>query len=267
MQSLNQGTYFGQFQRRINLPNLLLTEAEYTYDYVDWHYHEQAYFTYLLAGQLRETDRKQTHQLQTGSLLYHYREEAHCNHKADLYTRGFHLEINQNWFAQFDQNADQTAGSHLIRHPHQHLLFEQIYRESCLMDEDSPLSIDALVLQLMNHMVCPLVSINQPKPRWIKNLQAILHEEMQVLALDDLAKIVGVHPVYLCQEFSRYFGCTMGEYRRKLKLMTALASMRNAQFSLTEIAYESGFTDQSHFCKVFKQYLGYSPLQYRKKFL
>ncbi|MFK7924411.1 MAG: helix-turn-helix transcriptional regulator [Bacteroidia bacterium] len=267
MKSLQHGTYFGDENRQLSLPGLLLTDLVYTHDYVDWHYHEHAYFAYLLAGGLGVTDRKQSHQLQTGGLLYHYSEEAHCNHKPDIYTRSFHLEIHQDWFSRYEQKPLKASGSRLVEHPQQQLLFEQIYRESCLMDEDSRLSIDALALQLMSHMDYPLVSKQHPKPSWIKRLQAILHEETQVLALDELAKIVGVHPVYLCQEASRYLGCTMGKYRRKLKLMRALTAMRNAQSSLTEIAYDNGFTDQSHFCRVFKQYLGYSPLQYRKKFL
>ncbi|MEM6348776.1 MAG: helix-turn-helix transcriptional regulator [Bacteroidota bacterium] len=263
MQALKLGAYFGKSNRRLNLPDLLLTDLVYTHNYVDWHYHEHAYFAYLLTGQLGVTDRKQTHHLETGSLHYHYSEEAHCNHKPDVFTRGFQLEIHQNWFARYDQKPQKEVGSRLIKHPQQHLLFEQIYREFLLYDEEASLSIDALVLQLMGEDSKQIFQ----GPSWRNKLQNILHEETQSLSLEEIAKFLNVHPVYLCQESARVLGCTMGQYRRKLKLSRALTAMRNAQSSLTEIAYNSGFSDQSHFCRTFKQAFGYSPLQYRKKFL
>ncbi|MEL7530394.1 MAG: helix-turn-helix transcriptional regulator [Bacteroidota bacterium] len=267
MQALKLGSYYGESNRQLSLPDLLLTDLVYTHNYVDWHYHEHAYFAYLLKGQLGVTDRKQTHQLETGNLHFHYSEEPHCNHKPDIFTRSFHLEIHQNWFKRYDQKPHKEAGSRLIMHPQQHLLFEQIYRESYLKDADANLSIDALVLQLMSHMATHDTVYQPQSPLWLKRLESILHEETNSLSLGQLAELLDVHPVYLCQESSRVLGCTMGQYRRKLKLTRALTAMRNAQSSLTEVAYMSGFSDQSHFCRVFKQVFGYTPLQYRKKFL
>jgi AraC-like DNA-binding protein len=40
--------------------------------------------------------------------------------------------------------------------------------------------------------------------------------------------------------------------------------MQVNKYSLTEIAYLTGFSDQSHFTRIFKQHTGKSPLTYRK---
>lgn len=39
----------------------------------------------------------------------------------------------------------------------------------------------------------------------------------------------------------------------------------NTGFSITEIAYSSGFNDSNYFGDVFKRIKGVSPLQYRKR--
>ena len=40
--------------------------------------------------------------------------------------------------------------------------------------------------------------------------------------------------------------------------------MKQNQYSLTEIAYLTGFSDQSHFTRIFKQHTGKSPSAYKK---
>ena len=47
----------------------------------------------------------------------------------------------------------------------------------------------------------------------------------------------------------------------------AIQMMKDPKYSLTEIAYLTGFSDQSHFNRIFKNQTGKSPLVYRKAFL
>lgn len=81
--------------------------------------------------------------------------------------------------------------------------------------------------------------------------------------LSDLAMQIGVHPVTISKYFARYFGCTLGEYLRKLRISRSLSLIKNSEDSLTEIALFCGFADQSHFIRVFKHYTGISPKNYR----
>ena len=48
MKHLQTGQFHGQTNRTIALEGITLTDTEYTLDKVDWHYHENAYFTYLM---------------------------------------------------------------------------------------------------------------------------------------------------------------------------------------------------------------------------
>ncbi|WP_407933708.1 helix-turn-helix domain-containing protein [Aquimarina algiphila] len=49
-----------------------------------------------------------------------------------------------------------------------------------------------------------------------------------------------------------------------MKIDRSLDLLKSKQHSLTEIAYICGFSDQSHFTRVFKSISGYLPKEYTK---
>jgi YesN/AraC family two-component response regulator len=57
---------------------------------------------------------------------------------------------------------------------------------------------------------------------------------------------------------------SFGDYIRKHRIEKAKELMANSQYSLTEIAYLTGFSDQSHFTRIFKKHTGKNPSSYRK---
>jgi AraC family transcriptional regulator len=84
------------------------------------------------------------------------------------------------------------------------------------------------------------------------------------LSLQVLSDETGIHPVTISYYFPKYFACTFGAYMRKLKVSHALTLMKAGNTSLTSIAYECGFADQSHFIHTFKNLTGFLPAKYRK---
>jgi AraC-like DNA-binding protein len=69
----------------------------------------------------------------------------------------------------------------------------------------------------------------------------------------------------LSREFSKYFNkLSFGDYIRKQRIEKAIELMQTKKYSLTEIAYLTGFSDQSHFTRIFKKHTGKNPSSYRK---
>ncbi|TGM79505.1 helix-turn-helix domain-containing protein [Leptospira bouyouniensis] len=60
------------------------------------------------------------------------------------------------------------------------------------------------------------------------------------------------------KKFKNSIGTTMKHYSNLLRIHSAISSYSN-QLNLTEIAYNNGFFDQSHFNKEFKLFTGKSP--------
>ncbi|MBL4643276.1 MAG: helix-turn-helix transcriptional regulator, partial [Flavobacteriaceae bacterium] len=60
----------------------------------------------------------------------------------------------------------------------------------------------------------------------------------------------------------KYFGSTLGQYIRQLKLNKAITMMSTNQYSMTEICYKCGFYDQSHFISNFKSIYKTTPTDF-----
>ncbi len=103
-------------------------------------------------------------------------------------------------------------------------------------------------------------------PSWAKELKEIIQDHIDTnLTLKELSKNVDIHPAYLSREFSKYFdNLSFGDYLRKLRIEKAIELLDTGRYSLTEIAYLTGFSDQSHFSRIFKIYTGKNPSAYRK---
>lgn len=105
-------------------------------------------------------------------------------------------------------------------------------------------------------------------PAWAKELKEIIQDQIDTnltLSLKEISQSLNVHPAYLSREFSKYFSdLTFGEYIRKLRIEKATSLMNDSKYSLAEIAYLTGFSDQSHFTRIFKKHTGKSPAAYKK---
>ena len=104
-------------------------------------------------------------------------------------------------------------------------------------------------------------------PAWAKELKEIIQDQIDTsITLKQLSKDLDINPAYLSREFSKYFdNLSFGDYIRKLRIEKAIEYLNNSAYSLTKIAYLTGFSDQSHFTRIFKKYMKASPSEYRRK--
>jgi AraC-like DNA-binding protein len=106
-------------------------------------------------------------------------------------------------------------------------------------------------------------------PKWTKELKEIIQDQIDTnmnLSLRQVSDELEINPTYLSREFSKYFdNLSFGDYIRKLRIEKAIHLIETTTYSLTEIAYLTGFSDQSHFNRIFKKQTGENPSAYRKK--
>ena len=104
-------------------------------------------------------------------------------------------------------------------------------------------------------------------PAWANELKEILQDQVDTnITLKQLSKELDINPAYLSREFSKYFNdLSFGDYIRKLRIEKAIEYLNVSNYSLTKIAYLTGFSDQSHFTRIFKKHTGENPSAYRKR--
>ena len=102
-------------------------------------------------------------------------------------------------------------------------------------------------------------------PIWLKTVEELLREKFnERLTLAEIAETVGVHPVHLAQSFRRHYQMTIGGFVRRLRLERSRRQLLDTDQTLAEIALGSGFSDQSHFTRLFKAEFGQTPNAFRQ---
>lgn len=84
-------------------------------------------------------------------------------------------------------------------------------------------------------------------------------------SLPALARYAGLSRTAFSQTFNRELGVTLPEYVARLRVEKAKRLLSGTTMPMTELALETGFYDSAHFSRVFRQQVGVSPGEYRKK--
>jgi AraC-like DNA-binding protein len=126
--------------------------------------------------------------------------------------------------------------------------------------------VEHLFLDVFNKFI-KQKSSKKKTPAWAKELKEIIQDQIDTnLNLTEISKSLDINPSYLSREFSKHFdNLSFGEYIRKLRIEKAIGLIKLQIHSLTEVAYLTGFSDQSHFTRIFKQHTGKNPLAFKKE--
>jgi two-component system response regulator YesN len=88
---------------------------------------------------------------------------------------------------------------------------------------------------------------------------------MNKISLNDISSLTGVSVSYLSKVFKEEMDCSLSAYINQVRVENAKLFLLSRGIPLTEVAYLSGFEDQSYFSKVFKKVTGVTPGRYRVK--
>ena len=88
---------------------------------------------------------------------------------------------------------------------------------------------------------------------------------MQNITLNDLCKLTGLSKYYLLRSFTMQKGISPYSYLETIRINHAKKLLEQGATPI-DTAFQTGFTDQSHFSNFFKKFIGLTPGQYRNIF-
>ena len=146
--------------------------------------------------------------------------------------------------------------------------------ESCVQDTDVrhvPVDMEQLMQyeKSSKQILGPLYESQRRSainPHASAMLLVINQQYQQDLTLESVSKIIGLNPAYAGRVFKQQFQDSFTQYLNKYRIGKATEYLdRYPDWSFEQIAAAVGFHEIRHFYRVFKQKVGMTPGEYRRK--
>lgn len=98
-----------------------------------------------------------------------------------------------------------------------------------------------------------------------KSLSYIKEHITDDLSLEKVAKAMSFSPIHFHNTFKAAVGKTLRDYIEEQRIKKAINLLLTTNNSLTQIAYECGFSSQSYFSYVFKRRMKMTPREYAQE--
>lgn len=225
------------------------------------HCHEPAIVCLVLTGGFRETYRNVERDSSAAGIALYTPEAKHNGRFANESTRLFSLNL-------LPSSLDPLTSRRLEEREKKRLagtalpgLMLRMYLEFNQQEAgtDIFLQVEELIAEIIG------MHLSKARPRWLQRAHDQVADTFRTThSLAKLARDVQVHPSHLARAFRNAYGCTISQYIRRLRVQDAASRLLGSEQTLAAIATASGFSDQSHFSRVFRQTVGISPAAYRK---
>jgi len=264
MLGLKSGTYLGKIEKISSGNGIIagITTYPEKISAEQLHYHETLHLSFVLSGGNLEKRAKNDIERLPGVVTFYDAGEPHCSTRTIPFSRHINVEIEDAFLKRHGFNVN-AMNLHFLKSPDAKFFMLKIFNELQAEDIFSTASTESLVLGLL--AITKRQSSHGTPPAWINLVHEFISDRWdEPLSLTDLSGIARVHTVTLSKYFPRYFGCSIGEYLRKIKIERALSLIEKSSLSLTSISNKCGFADQSHFIRTFKTQTGLLPKHYQK---
>ncbi|MFC0216180.1 response regulator [Paenibacillus chartarius] len=165
---------------------------------------------------------------------------------------------------QYAQTAIQLGVvNYLLKPINKRKLLEAV--EQALRLEEGRERMEALE-KIADHKLLHAMADDQRYSDPVKQAVRYIEEHLQEqLGLSEVAAQVHLNPSYFSALFKEQMGLTFSEFTTRSRLQRAKELLLQTRLPITDIAEKVGYQTSKYFIKLFKDYEGKSPSQYRKE--
>ncbi|HHY81303.1 MAG TPA: response regulator [Clostridiales bacterium] len=114
----------------------------------------------------------------------------------------------------------------------------------------------------------PNNDVNQSYSITIQNIKEFIKDNYyKDITLDDIADYVFLSPVYISRLFKSKTGENFNDYLIRVRMENAIKFLDDPQYKVYEVGHKIGYQSTKYFYKLFKQFYGCTPTEYRRKVL
>lgn len=254
------------------------------------HYHKSYEIYYLLSGEKYYFIKDKTYHIKEGDIVLINSYDLHRtslvkNHDSErilVALKDKFIDFIRNSYPDMDLMACFKKDMPVLRLKEEDSAFikEHLYKMLNLYNKNSQSTskINELYLKILSIELLILLNkfadYNEPE---IFEHPSIVHKKisdaiifinknyMNEHSLESISTQFHISKFYFARLFKEITGLTFIDYLNIIRLKAAQKLLTTTDFSISRISNEVGYSDASYFCRVFKRYCNYSPVQYRKR--
>jgi AraC-like DNA-binding protein len=197
-------------------------------------------------------------------------------------TATINIEVDANYLKGLFDSSEKSPVLQSLLQNTQSLLFEQMMFPSLqkIVDEIIGESVDEtfklfylrikaeelicrLLMELEKREEKQLYDLNSHDIQTIYKVKEQMLEHLDTPPLiKELAVYAGMSPSKLKRLFRQIFGNSIFNYYQECRMKEAALLLKEEKLSVSEVGYKLGFTNLSHFSRVFKEHIGMKPKQF-----
>jgi AraC-like DNA-binding protein len=199
-------------------------------------------------------------------------------------TATINIEVDVHYLnGLFDSSEKSPVLQNLLQNT-QPLLFEQIIYPSLQRTVDEILNdkvdetfelyflrikaeelVCRLLMELEKRDEKHLVALNIQDIQAIYKVKELMLEHLETPpVINELAIYAHMSPTKLKRLFKQIFGNSIFSYYQEFRMHEAARLLKDGKLSVTDVGYQLGFTNLSHFSRVFQEHIGMKPKQYSR---
>lgn len=230
------------------------------------HVHDYAFVSWALCGGYESATGSRAVDYEPGAAWFHPKEHEHDVLIGNERVHGLSVEIPEEFVQRLKEVGSSTPANPWSDRAVLPWLCRRLHEELTACSRGSTLVIEGLVLELLGAVGsanCP--SRDHAEPRWLARVDECIREEFdRAFTVAALARRLGLHPVHLSRTWRRFRGVSVGESIHRARVMEACRRIQSGA-PLADVALDVGFSDQTHFSRVFKRVTGTTPGAFRRQ--
>jgi AraC family transcriptional regulator len=256
------GSYFGRVENSAQCDGALLSEVSHSCPRcLPRHAHENAFFSTLISGSYFEEIEGRKFEYRPFETGFHPSQMPHHDVIGRKGARFLCIEITPEAKADLSSNFASTP---ILLSEELAIPMARAY-SAIIHRTFSPLCLEGILWELVGAVSRFDKRSDRRIPNWLQRCVDFIRANYpRALTIQDMALCVGIHPVHLSREFRRLFGQTVGEYAHQVRIRSACSLLVSSGGTVAQVAMDCGFSDHSHFCRVFKRLIGRSPSEFRR---
>jgi AraC-like DNA-binding protein len=193
--------------------------------------------------------------------------------------KSLHFYVPQSAFDDFTRELGQPSVDRLRLSPTEvtadPIVYHLAQATAALMESPSPMQgllSDQILCALRTHLAFSYGGVKLParrpaelSQRQIQRLRSLMLDDLERnVRLEELARTCELPVTELRRCFKNEFGLPPHQWRLARKVERARGLIEFTDKPLAQIAFESGFSDQSHLTRIFTRQMGVPPAAYRR---